>query len=338
MRRARNIVWLLLSLGAVCGCSGVQSVMTPVSDQASRIEALYWVIFWICLAAFVLTMLAFARVSRSRVQTAEPAPVMEDKKGDRRAAVLVGAAIGITFLSVFTVLVLSIITGKKVSGLESKNPVAIEVTGHQWWWEIRYPNSQADQTVLTANEIHVPVGKPVVILTASRDVIHSFWAPNIQGKRDLLPGYQSALWIQVDKPGRYRGQCAEYCGHQHAHMAFEIVAESDEEFALWLAKQRGNAFNPSDPTAQHGRDVFLNHACVMCHTIRGTGAASKVGPDLTHLASRRMIAAGTLPNTPGALGGWITDPQNIKPGNRMPPNPMQPDDLQALISYLRTLQ
>src|SRR3954467_6641255 len=272
MKRSRNIVWLLLSLGAVCGCSGVQSVMTPVSGQASRIESLYWVIFWICLVAFVLTMLAYAHASRSKVHTVEPAPVMEDKKGDRRAAVLVGAAIGITFLSVFTVLVLSVITGKKVSGLESKNPVPIEVTGHQWWWEVRYPNSQADQTVQTANEIHVPVGKPVVILTASRDVIHSFWAPNIQGKRDLLPGYQSALWIQVDKPGRYRGQCAEYCGHQHAHMAFEIVAESDEEFALWLAKQRGNALNPSDPTAQHGRDVFLNHACVMCLTIRGIGA------------------------------------------------------------------
>jgi cytochrome c oxidase subunit 2 len=231
-----------------------------------------------------------------------------------------------------------VITGKKVEGLTSKNPVTIQVTGHQWWWEITYPNPQADQTVVTANEIHIPVHTPVVILTNSADVIHSFWAPNINGKRDLLPGYSSAFWIQIDQPGTYHGQCAEFCGLQHAHMGFSIVAEDANEFQAWEAQQLKPATEPTDEEAARGRAVFLTHACIMCHTIRGTDAGSKYGPDLTHLASRQMIAAETLPNTSGALAGWIVDPQRIKPGNKMAPNPLPPDDLQALIKYLQILK
>jgi cytochrome c oxidase subunit 2 len=265
-------------------------------------------------------------------------PISSNPEGDRRATWAVASAVAITVLTLFVVLFMSVITGKKVEGLTSKNPVTIQITGHQWWWEVQYPNQQADQTVSTANEIHVPVGKPVVILTNSADVIHSFWAPSVHGKRDLLPGYSSAFWIQIDKPGTYTGRCAEFCGLQHAHMGFSIVAEDENTFEQWEAQQLKPATDSSDAQALRGKQVFLTHACIMCHTIRGTDAGSKMGPDLTHLASRKMIAAETLPNTPGALAGWIIDPQSIKPGSKMAPNPLDPDDLQAVVTYLQTLQ
>jgi cytochrome c oxidase subunit II len=329
---ASTSAWLAMQVGD-------HSDFNPAGPQASNIEWLYWVIFWIVLGAFVLTIIAFARASaRSHTSSTEMLPIRKDPEGDRRAAWAVGIAVAVTVLILFAVLFLSVITGKKVEGLTSSNPVTIQITGHQWWWEVIYPNPQADQTVTTANEIHVPVGKPVVILTHSADVIHSFWAPSVNGKRDLLPGYSSAFWIQIDKAGTYHGQCAEFCGLQHAHMGFSIVAEDESQFEAWEAQQLKPAADPSDPEAARGKQVFLTHACLMCHTIRGTDAGSRTGPDLTHLASRKMIAAETLPNTRGALAGWIIDPQRIKPGNRMAPNPLAPDDLQALITYLQTLQ
>ena len=201
-----------------------------------------------------------------------------------------------------------------------------------------YPNTQADQTVTTANEIHVPVNAPVVVLTNSTDVIHSFWVPSITGKRDLLPGYSSAFWFKVEQPGVYRGQCAEFCGFQHAHMGFSVIAQPMDDFQAWQQQQLKPASDPTNDQTKRGREVFLTHACLMCHTIRGTDAGARMGPDLTHLASRNMIAAETLPNTPGALGGWILDPQRIKPGAEMSPNSLSPDDLQALLAYLQTLQ
>ena len=338
MRVARCIAYATLI--AVAGCQSNHSSLTAAGPQAKKIEWLYWVIFWISLIVFVLVIAFFAGgVAKSRIDEAEMAPVLpQDEERDRPAKGAVSIAIAITVVTLFVVLVLSIVTGKSAAGLTSNNPITIEVIGHQWWWEARYPSPQADLTAVTANEIHLPVGKPITILTASRDVIHSFWAPNLNGKRDLMPGYQTAFSFQVDTAGIYRGQCAEYCGEQHAHMGFEIVAEPADQFDAWLQQQRKPAIDTTDATALRGREVFLTHACVLCHTIRGTEAGSKVGPDLTHVATRRMIAAATLSNAPGSLAGWITDPQRIKPGARMPANPLDPDDLQALITYLRGLQ
>ena len=159
-------------------------------------------------------------------------------------------------ITLFVILMLSVITGKRVEGLSSKNPVTIQIIGHQWWWEVIYPNSQADQTVTTANEIHVPVRTPVVVLTNSKDVIHSFWAPSITGKRDLLPGYSSAFWFQIDKPGIYHGQCAEFCGLQHAHMGFSIIAESVDEFQAWQQQQLKAAAEPSTLKPSAGVKCF----------------------------------------------------------------------------------
>ena len=318
---------------------GRHHILHAVSPQSGQIEWLYWVIFWILLAVYALMIAAFTRAGlRSRDSSISPPPVIVNEAGDQRAKWAVGSAVGVTVLTLFFVLVASVITGKKVEGLTSKNPVTIQIIGHQWWWEVIYPNSQADQTVTTANEIHVPVNTPVVVLTNSSDVIHSFWAPNITGKRDLLPGYSSAFWFQIDQPGTYRGQCAEFCGLQHAHMGFSVIAESVDQFQAWEQQQLKPAPDPASEETTHGREVFLTHTCLMCHTIRGTDAGSRVGPDLTHLASRNMIAAETLPNTTGALAGWILDPQRIKPGAEMSPNALSPDDLQALIIYLRSLE
>jgi cytochrome c oxidase subunit II len=318
---------------------GIQDALNPASTQAAQIERLWWLTFWIMTAAYVLTLLFLGAGVWKRRTTGElPAPeLVSDTPAQRRSTIGVGTAIAVTIVLLFLVLFATIGTLKAINAPQSKNPVSIQVTGHQWWWEVRYMSTQADQIVTTANEIHVPVGMPVVIQTSSVDVIHSFWAPNIQGKRDLIPGYQTAVWLQVEREGTFRGQCAEFCGHQHAHMGFFLIAESPDKFQQWLEQQRKPAPEPADAMARRGRDVFLTHPCVMCHTIRGTDAGAHTGPDLTHVASRKTIAAGTLPNNRGNLAAWVVNSQSVKPGNRMPPNPLSPDDLQALLTYLQSL-
>ncbi len=262
---------------------GRHNVLHPAASQAGHIEWLYWFIFWILLAVFVLMIAAFSRAgTKARVLASHPLPVIEkDEEGDRRAGWAVGTAIGITVITLFVILVVSVITGKRVEGLTSKNSVTIQVTGHQWWWEVTYPNSQADQTVTTANEIHVPVRTPIVILTNSQDVIHSFWAPNITGKRDLLPGYSSAFSFEIDKAGIYHGQCAEFCGLQHAHMGFSIIAEPVENFEAWQQQQLKAAAEPVDFRSDSG-PRSLSHAClsdVPHDSWHGCGFAFGSGPD-----------------------------------------------------------
>jgi cytochrome c oxidase subunit II len=327
------------ALLAACNNHGNQDVLNSAGIQAHRIEHLWWLIFWVTLTIFVLVLVFLGSAIWQRNDagmTSPPEPHQKDREA--RLSVGVSAAVLITIVILFVLLVASISTGKAVASLQSKHPVTIEVTGHQWWWEVHYPDPIAGNIVVTANEIHVPVGVPVVLNSTSQDVIHSFWAPNIDGKRDLIPGYQTAVWFQADREGVFRGQCAEFCGHQHAHMAFFLIAEAPDKFQAWLQHQRQPSSTPTDPVALHGQQVFLSSTCVMCHTIRGTEAGSKNGPDLTHLASRGTIAAGTLPNTPGNLAGWILDSQSIKPGNHMPPNSFSSDDLQALLTYLEGLQ
>jgi cytochrome c oxidase subunit 2 len=172
----------------------------------------------------------------------------------------------------------------------------------------------------------------------SGDVIHSFWVPNLSGKKDLIPGKIATIWLQADKPGVYRGQCAEYCGHQHAHMALWIIAEPREQFDAWQRNQIQEGVTPDNASQQRGQQVFLSSACVMCHAINGTVAGSNIGPNLTHVSNRNTIAAATLQNDRDHLAQWVTDSQTIKPGNRMPPNSLGPEDLQALLDYLQSLK
>jgi cytochrome c oxidase subunit 2 len=328
----------------------VQSVLEPAGPQAAAIYRLWWLMFWISAAVFAIVMAVLgAAVVRARqrrghwrdtpVGSNPDASDLARERADQPAlSSAVAVAVGITAITLFALLVASIWTGRVVASLGASSAVSIDVTGHQWWWEVEYEDATPSQRVRTANELHIPVGRPVVLKVTSHDVIHSFWVPSLHGKRDLIPGYTTALWIQADKPGVYRGQCAEFCGHQHAKMAMYVTAESEADYQKWLGDQRREAPEPKSDVEHRGRDVFLSSTCTNCHAIRGTIAGATFGPDLTHVGSRGSIAAGMLPNTPGHLAGWILDSQGIKPGNRMPPNAVSGNDLQALLAYLESLK
>ena len=310
---------------------GRHSALDPAGPQAGRIDALWhflWIVAALVLLAVVVALL-YAAFRRRRSSLPEHAT------GTARTAVT--GAVGVTVLILLVFLGINFGTGRALT-IPPEDALLVRITGKQWWWEITYPGNPPSNQVTTANELNVPVGVPVVVELTSSDVIHSFWPPNLVGKRDLIPGETASLWFQADSAGVYRAQCAEYCGHQHAKMAMLVVAQPRDSFEQWLARQRDSARTPSDSLAARGQEVFLATSCVMCHSVRGTPAGSRIGPDLTHLASRRTIAAGTLPNTRGNLAGWILDPQRIKPGSRMPSNQLSPDDLHALLAYLETLR
>ena len=313
---------------------GAHSALDPAGPQASLIKAWLWEPM--CAAAivtFVLVVVALLWATYRR-RPSEPSTDLRHERGLTRA---VGAATAVTILVIFAVLMLDGVVGHASTGAPPE-ALRITVIGHQWWWQVEYPGRSADEVATTANEIHVPVGRPVVIELRSPDVIHSFWVPSLGPKRDLIPGRLNSLRLQADRPGVYRGQCAEFCGAQHAKMAFEVVAEPPARFAEWLADQRSTPPPAADSVSQRGAQVFLTGSCPLCHAIAGTPAGGNLGPDLSHFASRRTIAAGTRPNTLGNLSGWIVDPQSMKPGTRMPPNELSPADLHALTAYLESLR
>ncbi len=332
---SRRAVAALPLLG-IAGCAGVQSSLDPAGVQASRISGLWWFMLAVSTAVFVLVMAATAYAVMHRRRGV--LTMAEDARRERRIAVAVGAATGITVLTLFAFLIVNLSTERALASLPGDQAVAVKITGHQWWWEIEYVDSTSNRRLVTANELHIPVGAPIKIELLARDVIHSFWVPRLHGKLDMVPGYENVLWLRADSAGVYRGQCAEFCGHQHAKMAITVVAESREQFDAWLNHQLQPAPQPTTSDQIRGREVFETSTCLMCHTVRGSSAAASNGPDLTHLASRGTIAAGTLPNTRGNLGGWIVDPHSIKPGVKMPANSLSPDDLHALLSYLESLR
>ena len=311
------------------------SVLNPASPQARLIDRLWDSMYGVAAAVFVLVVLALLWAAFHRRDSAEPT---EDPRHIRGMRTAVLAATALTTAILLAFLVFDITVGRAITTNPGKNALQVRVTGHQWWWEVQYRDSLPQDWVTTANEIHIPVGRPVVFELRSTDVIHSFWPPNLSPKRDEIPGNENSLWFRADSAGVYRGQCAEYCGHQHAKMAFVMVAEPPADFAKWLTRERDTALTPADSLTRRGQEVFLASSCRMCHAISGTPAGSRIGPDLTHLASRQTIAAGTLPNTRGNLAGWIIDPQSIKPGAKMPANQLKPNDLQALLAYLESLR
>ncbi len=334
MSHATAALWLLFP---------GQSAIHPVGRQSAAIAGLWWFFLGLLTVIFVIVIAVLIRAIARRHRGIEQEPLegthVPSAATEHKLARTVTAAAVVTVLILLGLFLLSISTGSAIAHLGTTNALTVEVTGNQWWWYVRYPDKD-DQSriVVTANEIHIPVGRPVMVRGMSNDVIHSFWVPNLHGKRDLVPGHVSVTWIQADQPGRYRGQCAEFCGLQHAHMALWVVAEPEDQFEAWMAHQREEPPEPTDPHLQHGRQVFQNHACVLCHHIAGTTANGQVAPDLTHIGSRFTIAAGTLPNTKGNLAGWILDPQNIKPGNHMANLQIPPEDLQAVVDYLESLQ
>ena len=314
-----------------------QDVLHPAGPLAGRIAQLSWFAFAVATVVWIVTVGALfwaIMAARRRMQDGELAP----PDGERRMARGVGVSVAISVVILLVFLGYDLGVGRTLSPVPRAHPLTIEVNGHQWWWEVQYADTAVHDRFTTANEIHVPVGEPVLFVLTAQDVIHSLWVPNLGGKRDLIPGYTMSTWFQADTPGVYRGQCAEFCGVQHAKMALFVVAEPRDQFDRWVTRQRQPASQPTDSVAGHGYQVFMTGTCVMCHSIEGTTAGSHAAPDLTHLASRRTIAAGTLPNSRGNLAGWIVDPQRIKPGSHMPPNMLTPKDLDALLTYLETLK
>jgi cytochrome c oxidase subunit 2 len=317
-----------------------QSALQPAGPQAGHIHDLWQLMLWMCtafgVAIVIATVFAVWRAPRARESTPPRVELTREPEPRLRGWVL--GALTISTLGLFVLLVASVMTDRAIARLPLAEGVSIEVTGHQWWWEVRYDNGDPSQIFTTANEMHVPVGKPVLLKLQSSDVIHSFWAPNLAGKKDLIPGHTLTLQFRADTPGTYRMQCAEFCGFQHAKMALLVTAESPEDYGRWLQAQLKPAAEPSTPDQQRGKDVFLGSTCPMCHAVQGTNAQGRRAPDLTHLASRSTLASGTVPNTRGYLAGWILDPHGIKPGVNMPSNALAPQDLQALLAYLGNLR
>jgi cytochrome c oxidase subunit 2 len=233
--------------------------------------------------------------------------------------------------------VLTMVALARSSAPSSGKTLTLDVTGRQWWWEVRYQADEPDKSFTTANEIHIPVGVPVMVRLHGGDVIHSFWVPKLAGKTDTIPGQTNVMWLQAGQPGRYWGQCTEYCGAQHAHMGFEVVAEPPDAFARWRAHQLQSA--PPPATAQQVRGQHLvEYRCGLCHEVRGTLAGAVTAPDLTHVMSRRTIASGALVNGPGVLAAWIEGAQQLKPGTLMPDQNLSAEQLSDTLAYLETLQ
>ncbi len=330
----------LIGLGLLAsGCAGEQSTLDPAGPQAGRINGLWWLYFGACAAVYAVVMLFVLRGALRRRQPGGPeGPVLAPPADrERRLVRAVAGALALTVAILFVLLIGDFATGRAIRSLADPDAPTIRVTGHQWWWEVQYQDREPSQIVTTANEIHLPVGRAVQIELRSSDVIHSFWIPNLHGKRDMIPGHPTRIFLKADRPGTFRGQCAEFCGYQHANMRFVVVAEPEEQFERWLDARRRPAAEPVDEGQRRGRQVFLGSTCLMCHAIRGTTAMSRAGPDLTHIGDRPLIGA-VLPNTRGNLAGWIVDPQHVKPGVKMPLNPLRPADLNPLLDYLESLK
>ena len=319
---------------------GLHDMLQAAGPQAGHIVDLWRIFLVMCTLVFagILLALIFALRRARRIDTPEPPDLSMVNQPEPRTRRTVVTAVTASVLGLVVLLVASVFTDRALARLSLADAVHIEVTAHQWWWTVRYIDGPVTQTFETANEIHVPVGKPVIVQLNSDDVIHSMWVPSLAGKRDLIPGRTATMNFRADQPGIYRGQCAEFCGFQHTYMAFEVQAHPQAEYDFWRQKQLAAPAPPTDPAAQRGMMLFQSTQCAMCHTVQGTLAQGKRAPDLTHLGSRRMIGAGALPNTPANLASWIADPQKHKPGSNMPANPMSGDDLAALVAYMGTLK
>jgi cytochrome c oxidase subunit 2 len=311
--------------------SHIQSILDPAGIQAARVSHLWWVMLWICVTVWgAVALAAVIAITRGRRGDA----TATDTQLGRSVAV----AGGITFVALIALLFQSVVTGRALDTLRTPDALRIQVTGNQWWWDVQYDNANPSLRVTTANEIHLPMGRPVRFDLLASDVIHSLWIPNLQGKIDLVPGRLNELWLSADKEGVYRGQCAEFCGLQHANMALVVVVEPSDAFERWLAGNRAPAARPVTAQQQRGKDIVEQGPCALCHNISGTPAGGRTAPDLTHIATRSTIGGGTLPNTRGHLAGWIADPQQIKPGNRMPATGLNGEELQAVLAYLESLK
>lgn len=317
-----------------------QSALEPAGIQAARIHDLWLLTLGICSVVFaaVLAALLLALWRSQRSTAATPADVTSLVNPEPRLKRSVLVAVGVSTALLFGLVLADVQTDRLLGRMPLADAVHIEVTAHQWWWEARYDDAEAGKIFTTANELHIPVGRPVIMTLKSSDVIHTFWLPSLHGKKDMIPGRTSQIRFRADQAGTYRGQCAEFCGLEHAMMAFLVTAEDNDRYEAWADAQRREASNVLDAKQSRGRQVFMERSCVMCHTVQGTGANAVFGPDLTHVASRQTLASGVLPNNPQQLAAWITQPQKLKPGTNMPATSLSQEELDSLIAFIETLK
>ena len=332
MRRAGAITWAVFAAG-LAGCANdVQSSLRSAGDQAAAIGGLWNLTLAISIVVYVLVLAGLAWALWRHRRGARPGP---DDRTWSKALVIFVILTGGTL----TVLTAASFVTDRTLHAPAKDPLHVRITAKQWWWQVEYLDAtDPSKNVVTANELHLPVNRPVRIELATTDVIHSLWIPVLAGKQDLIPGRKNVITMTPRRTGQYRGQCAEFCGLQHANMALDVRVDDARGFAAWYAHQLQPAPAPSDARALAGQQIFNSTACALCHAIAGTDAGGRVGPDLTHLASRRTLAAGALPLDRTRLASWIADPQRYKPGTNMPKVPMQAEELDAVVDYLMELK
>jgi len=331
MNRLCHALLLLFITLVVSGCNGEQSAFAPSGVEAMRVSILFWimtiggfvVLIWVCAATYI------AIFGRQQIRYRFSSENFISTFGIALPVVV------LTLLLVYGFLVLRA-GAYTVPGVPDDADIA--VSGELWWWRVTYTGPDG-QHVSSANELHVPVGKPVRLALTSADVIHSFWVPQLAGKLDMIPGRTNILTLEATEPGISRGQCAEYCGGAHAFMSFHVVAHPPDEYADWLASEAAPAQEPGTSEQRRGAKVFRDAGCGGCHTVRGTNAKGMIGPDLTHVGSRRSLGAATLPNNAQAFADWIVNSQHIKPENKMPEFSIFSDnELRLLAIYLEGLK
>jgi len=324
------------------GCEGASSTMLPVTTSGVVISNLMWIVFGVAAVVFVvvetLLVISILKFRHKQKDPLQKADLPEQVEGNQFFETLwtMAPAIVLAIIFALTVVALQTVINPPQDGstaITNANMLNIRVTGHQWWWQFDYPNLK----ITTADEFHIPVNTVVMVSVQSADVIHSFWVPQFGGKIDVIPGHLNYTWFKATKTGVYNGQCSEYCGEEHAEMKFLVMVDTPEDYQTWVKSQQAL---PQDVLgdAATGKQIVLTGVCSGCHTIRGTSAVGKIGPDLTHLASRKIFSGGVLENTPDNLKKWLTDPSAVKPGTIMPKLSLSPDDITSLIAYLETLK
>lgn len=332
---------LLLWFGSLAAAArAAQDALQAAGPQSAHVLDLWRLVLLVCSVVFAGILVAFAIALRRapRAVVADPPDLRSLQHAEPVLARRVGLAVAVSALLLLFLIGASAWTDRRLGALPLEGALHVRVTAVQWWWNIAYDDADPSRTFTAANELHVPVGRPVVVTLKSDDVIHSFWVPNLSGKKDLIPGRTSQLVLRADKAGTYRGQCAEFCGAEHAWMAFVVVADEPARYEAWAAQQRQAASPPSDPLLVRGQQLFLSGTCVMCHNIAGTDATGHQAPDLTHVGGRQALAAGALRNDEREMAAWITDPQKVKPGVNMPAHSYSAEDLKALVAYLESLK
>jgi cytochrome c oxidase subunit II len=329
IRAFRSSLALLACLLVVVACDGPQSALDPRGPRARELAELWWIMA--AGAVMIWLFVAGLAVCATRIRPREH----PDFAG---TAFIVGGGVAFPVVVLSSLLVYSFLLEREPVAIPGEG-LRIEVTGHRWWWEVRYFPPGANEPVVSANEVRLPTGQPVELTLRSTDVIHSFWIPKLAGKTDMIPGRVNRMVIQAEAPGVSRGQCAEYCGGPHALMAFYAVAMAPDDFDPWLEHEARPARTVEEDLLAEGRELFVASGCGTCHTIRGTAADGQLGPDLTHVGGRVSLGAGILPNNVGSIAGWIADTQHLKPGNLMPSfNIFSGSELRALAAYLESLE